>query len=75
MKGPASFLFGRSDPGGIINLVTKTPLDTPYYSIQQQGGSFGLARTVWDLTGPVAIEGFPDKAVSFRLSGAYTTGG
>jgi iron complex outermembrane recepter protein len=53
LKGPASFIFGRSDPGGIINLVTKTPLDTPYYSIEQQGGSFDFARTVWDLTGPV----------------------
>jgi len=75
LKGPASFIFGRSDPGGIINLVTKTPLDTPYYSITQQGGSFDFARTVWDLTGPVAMEGLPDKAISYRFSGAYTTGG
>jgi Outer membrane receptor proteins, mostly Fe transport len=32
-KGPASILFGRIDPGGVINLVTKRPLDIPYYTI------------------------------------------
>ncbi|PWB84263.1 MAG: TonB-dependent siderophore receptor, partial [Methylocystaceae bacterium] len=32
LKGPAAMLFGRSEPGGIINLVVKRPLETPYYS-------------------------------------------
>lgn len=35
----------RADPGGIINLVTKRPLGTPYYSVQQQAGSFDFYRT------------------------------
>ncbi|MGH6834040.1 MAG: TonB-dependent siderophore receptor [Methylocella sp.] len=73
LKGPASFLFGRADPGGIINLVTKKPLDAPYYSVEQQAGSFNLLRTVWDLTGPVQV--LDDGAVSYRFSGSYTKGG
>ena len=75
LKGPASFLYGRSDPGGVINRVTKTPLDTPYYSITQELGSFDMLRTVWDLTGPVAAPGLEANGISYRVSGAYTDGG
>jgi iron complex outermembrane receptor protein len=75
LKGPASFLFGRADPGGVINRVTKKPLDAPYYSITQEIGSFNLLRTVWDLAGPVQVPVLADGAVSYRLSGAYTDGG
>ncbi|ULA61105.1 MAG: hypothetical protein LZF60_310004 [Nitrospira sp.] len=35
LKGPGSILYGRAEPGGIINFVTKQPLDQPYYSLQQ----------------------------------------
>jgi iron complex outermembrane recepter protein len=54
LKGPASVLYGRSEPGGVINLVTKRPLPAPAYSLQQLVGSDDLYRTVGDLTGPVA---------------------
>ncbi|MEW6436317.1 MAG: TonB-dependent siderophore receptor [Pseudomonadota bacterium] len=73
LKGPASTIFGRADPGGIVNYVTKTPLDTPYYSIEQQAGSFNLLRTEWDLTGPV--QALDSGAVSYRFSGSYTKDG
>ncbi|MCI0735785.1 MAG: TonB-dependent siderophore receptor, partial [Beijerinckiaceae bacterium] len=75
LKGPASFLFGRADPGGIINLVTKRPINAPYYSVTQQFGSFNLYRTVWDLTGPVQVPVVDNGAVSYRFSGSYTNGG
>ncbi len=35
LKGPASLLFGRAEPGGVINYATKQPLATPFYSLQQ----------------------------------------
>ncbi|WP_051335439.1 TonB-dependent siderophore receptor [Methylocapsa acidiphila] len=75
LKGPASFIFGRADPGGVINMVTKKPLDTPYYSVEQQMGSFNMLRSVWDLTGPAQIQGITEGAVSYRFSGAYQDGG
>jgi iron complex outermembrane receptor protein len=31
LKGPASVLYGGANPGGIINLVRKRPLDEPLY--------------------------------------------
>lgn len=67
LKGPGSILYGRSEPGGIINLVTKQPLDTPYYSLQQQIGSFDFYRTTLDATGPVT----QDKSVIYRVNLAY----
>jgi len=53
LKGPAAILFGRIEPGGLINLVTKQPLERAYYSLQQQFGSFDLYRTTLDATGPL----------------------
>lgn len=67
LKGPAAMLFGRMEPGGVINLVSKRPLETPYYSLQEQVGSYGLTRTTVDLTGPVT----QDKSVLYRFNGEF----
>ncbi len=69
LKGPAAVLFGRSEPGGIQNLVTKKPLDMPYYSVQQQFGSYDLYRTTADATGPLN----KDKTLLYRMNLAYKT--
>jgi iron complex outermembrane receptor protein len=67
LKGPAAMLFGRVEPGGIVNLVPKRPQTTPYYSIQQQAGLFGLTRTTLDATGPLT----EDKSLAYRLNVSY----
>jgi iron complex outermembrane receptor protein len=71
LKGPASILYGRLEPGGMVNIVTKRPLDTPYYSLQQQFGSFDFYRTTADATGPVT----QDKSVLYRVNLAYENSG
>lgn len=53
LKGPAAILYGRIEPGGMINLVTKQPLATSYHALQQQLGSFNQYRTTVDSTGPL----------------------
>ena len=68
LKGPAAFLFGRLEPGGIVNLVVKRPLDVPYYSVQEQTGSWGLTRTTVDATGPMT----DDKTWLYRINLDYT---
>ena len=40
LKGPAAILYGRVEPGGLVNVITKQPLATPYYSLNQQFGSY-----------------------------------
>ena len=52
LKGPASVLFGQVEPGGIVNVVTRHPLDEPYYSLAFEAGSFGFYQPSIDLSGP-----------------------
>ena len=67
LKGPASILYGRIEPGGMINLVPKTPQAMPYYSLQQQFGSYNLFRTTLDATGGLN----QDNSLLYRLNFAY----
>lgn len=67
VKGPAAMLYGRIEPGGLVNYVTKRPLDTPYYAVQQQFGSWDLSRTSVDATGPLT----PDGSLLYRFNGSY----
>lgn len=66
VKGPAQ-LYGRTAPGGLVNITTKKPLDTPYYSLEQRFGSYDLYRTEWDATGPLN----DDKTLLYRFTGSY----
>lgn len=67
LKGPGSILFGRAEPGGIINMLTKQPLAKPYYALQQQFGSFDYSRTSMDATGPLTQDG----DLLYRFNAAY----
>ncbi|CAD6877236.1 TonB-dependent siderophore receptor [Methylomonas albis] len=67
LKGPGSLLYGRSEPGGLVNFVTKQPLDTPYYSLRQQFGSFDMYRTSVDATGPLTA----NKDLAYRFNLGY----
>jgi len=67
LKGPASILYGRAEPGGVINLVTKKPQATPFYAVQQQAGSWGSYRTTLDATGPLT----KDESLLYRFNFAY----
>ena len=67
LKGPASILYGNVEPGGVINLVKKKPLDTPYYGAELSLGSFKFLQTSVDLSGPLN----DNKSVLYRLNGVY----
>lgn len=73
LKGPASVLYGRLEPGGFINQVSKQPLATPYYSLQQQLGSFDLYRTTLGATGPITTDDTLLYSVNFEYlnSGSF----
>ena len=53
LKGPAAMMYGRLEPGGMINVVTKKPLESHHYSLEQEFGSYDLYRTTLDATGPI----------------------
>ncbi|MBD2355241.1 TonB-dependent siderophore receptor [Tolypothrix sp. FACHB-123] len=71
LKGPASVLFGQSEPGGIINVVTKQPLSSPYYSAEFNVGNYAFYRSGVDLSGPLADDG----SLLYRLNVAYQNSG
>lgn len=70
LKGTASITQGVAtdlgSPGGIINIVTKTPKYTSGGSVSLRGGSFGQIRPTFDVYGPLNNE----KTIAFRLNGA-----
>jgi iron complex outermembrane receptor protein len=55
VKGPASVLYGRSEPGGLVNIVTRQPQAEAGFSASATGGSFGLGQ------GSVAVFGALDQ--------------
>ncbi|MEM6432330.1 MAG: TonB-dependent siderophore receptor [Cyanobacteria bacterium P01_D01_bin.115] len=67
LKGPASILFGRAEPSGIINFVTKQPLREPFYELAFTMGSFDFTRPTLDFTGPLTADG----SLAYRLNAAY----
>ncbi len=71
LKGPATVLYGQAVAGGIINYIPKDPLAHPYYSLQQQFGSYDLYRTSVDATGPINDTG----SLRYRLNLEYVNSG
>ncbi|WP_335067003.1 TonB-dependent receptor domain-containing protein [Nostoc sp.] len=71
LRGPASVLYGNGSPGGVYNLITKQPLNTPYYSIQGNVGSYSLYKSSIDFSGPLT----PDKKLLYRLNADYENSG
>ncbi|MBY6264074.1 TonB-dependent siderophore receptor [Azospirillum sp. 412522] len=53
LKGPASMLYGILDPGGLVNVVSKTPELTQRGEAQAWGSSFGGGGGQLDVTGPL----------------------
>jgi iron complex outermembrane receptor protein len=70
VKGPLSTLYGRTEPGGLINVVTKQPLAQSYLSLDQQIGSFNRHRTQLDAGGPL----FAGDEFLYRFNAAYEAG-
>ena len=71
LKGPASVLFGRAEPAGIINFVTKQPLREPFYEVAFTAGDFSFYRPSLDFSAPLTEDG----SVAYRLNVAYENAG
>lgn len=69
LKGPSATLFGGAltSFGGLVNIITRKPLDTLGGEVSYTTGSFNLNRVNADIYGPLNEE----KTVLFRLNAAY----
>ncbi len=65
LKGPRAALFGRGEPGGTINLVTKRPTFERSGEVRLTAGSWSTYRADFDFDTPLS------DAVAIRLVGAY----
>lgn len=72
LKGPKAALFGRGEPGGTVNVVTKRPDFERASSVRLSAGRFDALRAEADLNLPVSdtlavrLVGFVEDAESFR---------
>lgn len=48
LLGPIASLYGRGDPGGFVNIVTKKPFDENSTTVQGMAGSYDLFRGTLD---------------------------
>lgn len=71
LKGPASALYGRYEPGGVINFVSRMPEREFGARFSATGGSYDYYRATADLTGPLDQDG----TAAYRVIGAYTNAG
>jgi iron complex outermembrane receptor protein len=69
LKGPSATLYGGAltSFGGLINVVSKKPIDTLGGEISYSAGSYNLNRITADVYGPANKEG----NLLFRLNAAY----
>jgi len=64
-KGPASFLYGQVAPGGIVNIITKSPQRQFAATANARYGSYGQYRVDADVTGPLS------DTLFYRLATSY----
>ncbi|RZI57552.1 MAG: TonB-dependent siderophore receptor [Rubrivivax sp.] len=69
LKGPASALYGRGEPGGTVNITTRKPLFVPEHAIGFFVGSHGSHRTTAESTGPLS------ERLAYRVTAAQDRAG
>jgi len=69
LHGPASVLYGQGSPGGLVNYVSKLPMEQPYHEVMMQIGNHNNYQLGFDLSGPVDKNG----TVLYRLTGVART--
>ncbi len=68
LKGPASVLYGGADPGGIVSLVSKRPLDESFTYAETGINSNGNAFVGIDVNQPLT------DAINYRVTGKVSGG-
>jgi iron complex outermembrane receptor protein len=53
LKGPASVLYGKGSPGGLVNTVSKTPKTEAAHQIVVEAGNFDRKQIAIDSTGTI----------------------
>ncbi|MDB2181308.1 ferrichrome porin FhuA [Citrobacter farmeri] len=65
MRGPVSVLYGKSNPGGLLNMVSKRPTTEPLKEVQFKMGTDSLFQTGFDFSDALDDDG----VYAYRLTG------
>ena len=65
LKGPRAALYGRGEPGGTVNLVTKRPTFETAGEVTVSTGRWSTNRVDFDYTAPLSED------IAIRIVGAY----
>lgn len=65
MRGPTSVLYGKSNPGGIVSMVSKRPTTETLKEVQFKMGTDNLFQTGFDFSDALDEDG----VFSYRLTG------
>ncbi|MBD9417303.1 TonB-dependent siderophore receptor [Pseudomonas sp. PDM16] len=57
LKGPSASLYGRGDPGGLVNIVSKRPQAEAFSKLNLSAGSWDRYRTSLDANTPLNEDG------------------
>ncbi|WP_188395444.1 TonB-dependent siderophore receptor [Oxalicibacterium flavum] len=57
LRGPSAMMYGQGSTAGVLNLVSKRPLDTFQGEVGVQIGNFGRKQLQADVTGPLTEDG------------------
>ncbi|WP_139317781.1 TonB-dependent siderophore receptor [Pseudomonas sp. PA1(2017)] len=57
LKGPAASLYGRGDPGGLVNIVSKRPQEEAFSTLSFSAGSWDRYRSSLDVNTPLSEDG------------------
>lgn len=57
LGGPSSVLYGQANPGGLVNMVSKTPTDTPLYETEVSVGTGHHYGAAFDLSDRLTADG------------------
>ncbi len=65
LRGPSSVLYGKSNPGGVVSMVSKRPTTEPLKEVQFKMGTDNLYQTGFDFSDAIDDAG----VYSYRLTG------
>jgi iron complex outermembrane recepter protein len=74
LRGPSAVLYGGSGPGGLVNVISRTPGFVPSNYVEAGVNSYGNGYLSFDFTGPVATPSGPSNELYYRLLGTVKGG-
>jgi outer membrane receptor protein involved in Fe transport len=68
IKGSNAAIYGRTSPGGMINMISKAPKDRQSEKLSYNVGDYGTQRVTLEATGPVPVASLGKTSYILTLS-------